>query len=152
MALALNIEGDVPAGLDLAPLGRVFELLAAARELDGQINLALVDDETIREMNRTYAGHDYATDVLSFSYIEDGGEPIDGVIGEMAVSLETAERQAEAAGVGLDTEIALLGLHGALHILGLDHQDDVGRQEMSTLQRELMTAAGLKYREWTWQD
>jgi probable rRNA maturation factor len=106
----------------------------------------------IREMNRTYAGNDYATDVLSFSYIEDGGEPIEGVIGEMAISLETAASQAEAAGMSLDEEVALLGLHGALHIMGFDHQDETDRQVMNGLQSELMEAAGLKYREFAWKD
>jgi probable rRNA maturation factor len=152
MAITLNIEGDVPENLSLEPLRQVFELLAAAREAEGEINLALVDDEMIREMNRTYAGNDYATDVLSFSYIEDGGEPIEGVIGEMAISLETAASQAEAAGMSLDEEVALLGLHGALHIMGFDHQDETDRQVMNGLQSELMEAAGLKYREFAWKD
>jgi probable rRNA maturation factor len=152
MAITLNIEGDIPEGLNLEPLQMVFERLAATQEADGEINLALVDDQTIREMNRAYAGNDYATDVLSFSYIEDGGEPIEGVIGEMAISLETAARQAEAAEMSLGDEIALLGLHGALHILGYDHQDEADRLLMNGLQGELMAAAGLKYREFEWKD
>ncbi len=149
--LELNVIGEWPEGLDLEPMQRVFSALVSAENdaPDGQINLAFVDDEEIRSMNRDHAGHDYATDVLSFSYIEDG-EAIGEVLGEMVISLETAERQAEEAGTSLAEEVALLALHGTLHILGYDHQTEVERQAMQTRQRELMTAAGYQYREFRW--
>jgi probable rRNA maturation factor len=152
--LELQITDPVPAGFDAAPLRAVFgALLASLDEApDGTINLAFVDDERIRAMNRDQAGNDYATDVLSFSYIEDGGEPIDGVIGEMVISLETAARQAEAAGTALAEEVALLALHGTLHILGHDHQTPEQQDQLQHLQRRLMTAAGYQYREFKWEN
>ncbi len=152
--LELAIVGDVPEGLDIEPIRRVFGALVSS-EIEvptGVINLALVDDAKIRELNKTYSGHDYATDVLSFSYIEDGGEPIEGVIGEMAISLETAARQAKAAGTSLADELALLALHGTLHLSGLDHQTPDEQQHIGQLQQQLLTAAGCSYREFTWQD
>lgn len=153
--LALELVGDIPATLDVQPLQRAFATLAAqAAELrlpSGAINLALVDDATIREMNRDYSGHDYATDVLAFNYLEDG-EAIEGVVGEIVISLETAERQAAAAGSDLASEVALLAVHGALHIGSYDHQDEAGRAQMQQLQRELLGAAGITYREFVWQD
>jgi probable rRNA maturation factor len=153
-AFELQIAGEIPAGLDVAPLEAVFGALLASLDQapDGIINLAFVDDARIRELNREQAGNDYATDVLSFSYIEDGGEPIDGVVGEMVISTETAARQAEAAGTTLAEEIALLALHGVLHILGHDHQTPEEQAQVQQMQRELMTAAGYPYREFKWED
>lgn len=153
--LELEIASEVPAGLDLAPLQRVVAGLNAATGLDlpaGTINLAFTDDAGSRELNVRYSGNDYATDVLSFSYIEDGGEPIAGVIGEMSLSYETAVRQAQAAGTDVATEVALLALHGMLHIAGYDHQTLEQQAALQQLQAELMAGAGLTYREFTWQD
>jgi probable rRNA maturation factor len=152
--LELQIVGELPEGLELAPTQAVFAALVSALEdvPAGTINVALVDDAHIRELNREQAGNDYATDVLSFSYIEDGGEAIEGVIGEMVISLETADRQADAAGTTLAEELALLVLHGALHILGHDHQTAEQQEQLQALQHQLMTAAGLTYREFKWED
>ncbi len=151
--LELEFTGEIPAGLDMVPTQAVFAALVEQLQplITGTINVALVDDERIQQLNREQAGNDYATDVLSFSYIEDGGEPIEGVIGEMAVSLDTAARQADEAGTTLAEELALLVLHGTLHILSYDHQTVEDQERMQVLQRQLMTAAGYHYREFTWQ-
>ncbi|HSX01210.1 MAG TPA: rRNA maturation RNase YbeY [Candidatus Saccharimonas sp.] len=152
--LTLEVVGEVPAGLDMVPTERVFETLAASelRQPRGIINLALTDDAGIRELNRDHAGHDYATDVLSFSYIEDEGEPIEGVVGEMAVSVETAGRQAQAANEPVGVEVALLVLHGSLHIIGYDHASKTEQVVMQELQRRFMEEAGYPYREFVWED
>jgi probable rRNA maturation factor len=153
-ALELEII-DVPAGLDLEPTERVFSALVAAEPVklpEGTINLTLVDDEAIRKLNLDYSGNDYATDVLSFSYIEDGNEPIEGVVGEMAISLETAARQADIAQTTLAEEVALLALHGTLHIAGYDHQTESQQDQIQHLQQQVMATAGYTYREFKWTD
>ncbi len=150
----LEIIGEVPEGLDLEPTERVFSALVSSLDgaPDGIIDVMFVDDARSREANREYTGNDYATDVLSFSYIEDGGEPIDGVLGEMMVSLETAAHQAEAADSTLAEEVALLVLHGTLHVLGYDHQTLEQQEHMQALQRGLIGAAGYNYREFRWKE
>jgi probable rRNA maturation factor len=153
MAVAIVIADGAPDGLDLAPLDAVMVALNTQLEPEtpaGDVVIAFVDDETMRELNRDYSGNDYATDVLSFSYIEDGGEPIEGTLGDIAISLPTAERQAKIAETGLSTEVALLGLHGVLHILGYDHADDAERVALDALQGGLMKQAGLTYRDFKW--
>ncbi len=152
--LELQVAGDIPAGLDMEPTERVFSALAGnLPDLpEGVVNVALVDDAQIQAANREYSDQDYATDVLSFSYIEDGGEPIEGVIGEIMISLETATRQATAASTTLPEEVALLTLHGVLHILGYDHQTPEQREQVQQLQRDLMATAGYNYREFEWKD
>jgi probable rRNA maturation factor len=154
-SLDLQIVGDVPESLDLAPIEAMMAVLVSRTEAmglpEGEVNLTLVDDQTIRELNRDYSGNDYATDVLSFNYLESGG-PIEDVIGEMAISLETAARQAEEAKMSLSEEVALLALHGILHIVGLDHQTPDEQQELQELQKAIMTEANLTYREFSWQE
>lgn len=153
--LELEIVGDVPESLDTEPMSRVFGV-TAARAADhglpgGTINVTFVSDAEIRRLNRKYSGNDYATDVLSFNYLETG-EAIEGVIGEMAISLETAARQAAEARIELADEVALLCLHGVLHIGGYDHQDEDGRERMQALHKGLMAEAGVMYREFSWKD
>lgn len=121
-------------------LGSLEQALNQWRQLEGNINVKLVEDAEIRELNRQYAGNDYATDVLSFSYDQSSER------GDVAISAETAARQAEQAGHSLENEIFLLSLHGILHVLGYDHSTEAQRLEMEDLQKELAAAAGLKYR------
>ena len=153
--LELEIVGEVPTGLDTTPLRKVFGVTAArAQELKlpgGTINVTFVDDIESQRLNREYSGNDFPTDVLSFNYLETG-EAIDGVIGEMAISYETAGRQAQEAGTSLSEEVALLCLHGVLHIGGYDHADAAGREQMQLLHRSLMEEAGVTYREFEWKD
>lgn len=134
----------------------------------GQVSLLLTDDAVVRELNRQYRGRDATTDVLSFSAQHGGhwqgddevggasdgdgdgdsdgndGFPLpDGELppwGEIVISLPQAVRQANAAGVPLRRELALLLVHGALHLLGYDHYDADERAEMQALERAALAA------------
>ena len=150
--LELEIVGDLPEGISTEPLQKTFATLKSQMEElpEGTINLTFVDDAAIRELNRTYSSNDYATDVLSFDYREDGG-PIGDVIGEIAISFETAASQAKHAGTSLSDEIALLGLHGVLHILGFNHAEAQDQEIVQRYQKDLLTASGVAYREFKWE-
>jgi probable rRNA maturation factor len=93
----------------------------------GELGIVVTDDETVRRLNREYAGDDHATDVLSFS-LREGEEFVtpDGVapLGEVIVSYPTAVRQAGEAGHPVQDEVAHLLVHGILHLLGYDHLED----------------------------
>lgn len=94
-----------------------------------EVSLFLTDDKGIWEMNRDYRGIDRPTDVLSFSQIE--GEPAPGIaettaLGDIVISVETAQRQASEAGRTLDDEMDTLAVHGMFHLLGYDHGEDYG--------------------------
>jgi probable rRNA maturation factor len=114
----------------------------------GDINLKLVDDDQITTLNKQYSGNAYATDVLTFAYRLD--DPDSPTLADIAISHETAQRQALATNTTLANEMALLALHGTLHALGMDHQDAEGRVAMERLQAEVMADAGFKYREFQW--
>lgn len=139
--------------VDLEPVHQVVRVLNDTGSdwlQTGRINLKLIDDAGIRALNSTYSGQNKATDVLSFSYIENGQAPEDGELGDIAVSLETAERQAAAADTSLANELALLTLHGILHIHGFDHAASGDRENMDRLQRQVLTKANLTYRDFKW--
>lgn len=95
-------------------------LLSILRRLDladtVRLEVVIVGDKKIQTLNNQFLGHDYPTDVLSFN----ASDPAEG-IGSIVVSVETAERQANRAGVPLLTEINLLAGHGLLHLLGFHH-------------------------------
>jgi probable rRNA maturation factor len=104
-------------------------------ERAGEFSICLVSDRRIRELNRQFRGLDAPTDVLSFP--DDRPREIHGsrYLGDIAISVETAARQARAMKHSLDRELKMLALHGYLHLLGYDHERDQG--EMMRLQRRL---------------
>ena len=111
---------------------------------DGDIGVLLTDDKTIHQMNRDFRHVDRPTDVLSFPSSE--GEqlmlPPSAYLGDIAISLETAERQAEEYGHSLARELSFLTVHGTLHILGYDHVDEAGREAMFALQTLILEEIG----------
>lgn len=98
-----------------------------------EISLLLTDDETIRQLNKEYRNKDKSTDVLSFP-MED-----DIMLGDIAISVDTAKRQAEDAEINLDRETAFLFIHGLLHLLGYDHEtSQEDEAEMFALQEKIL--------------
>ena len=91
--------------------------------------IAFVSDSSIRKLNRQFRNIDKATDVLSFP----ADEPEN--LGDVAISVETAAKQAEENGLEFNDEIAQLILHGLLHLSGYDHETDNG--EMNRLELRL---------------
>ncbi len=101
---------------------------SAAIPLAGEVSVLLTTDEAIRELNRQYRRKNKATDVLSFPPAAEG-LPSVRLAGDLAVSLDTAGRQAEEFGHSLLLEVKVLLLHGLLHLAGLDHERDGGAME-----------------------
>ena len=89
----------------------------------GDVELVFVNDDEMRKINREHRGIDKATDVLSFPYEQVSG----GLMGSVVISTDTASRVAGELGHSIECEIALLFLHGILHILGYDHEIDDGQ-------------------------
>ena len=93
-----------------------------------EVSVLLTDDVDIKQLNRDYRGIDAPTDVLAFSMREGEDSDVNpSLLGDLVVSLETAARQATRDGLSgacgnLETETALLTIHGTLHLLGYDHQ------------------------------
>ncbi len=102
-----------------------------------EISLVLCDDAFIQALNAQYRGKGTPTDVLSFA--QDDPE----MLGDIVISLPTAARQAEAAQWTLENEVALLGVHGLLHLLGYDDETEAGAWEMQAKTEAVLREAGI---------
>ncbi len=161
-------EIDLPEGIE----GRLEELLAIAGAQEaiatGDVSVTIVDDEAIRALNLQYRKLDKPTDVLSFSMLESVGEetPIvygdeaddagtnddeedelvelpDEPIGDIVISAATAKRQSEEYGHTLERELGFLFVHGFLHLIGYDHEDEAAERVMTEKQERVLQKAGL---------
>lgn len=100
--------------------------------------MVLVDDRAIRRLNREYLNHDRPTDVLAFSQQQGLPSPQAHLLGDVVISVETAARQAKARGHSLAHELALLLIHGILHLVGYDDSTPTARRRMWTAQARLL--------------
>lgn len=96
-------------------------ILCALREQSSELGVELVGDGFMQRLNRTYRKMDRPTDVLAFSMREAPG-PMSPVLGDVVISLHTARRQAKEGGHSIDEELAILLIHGILHLCGYDHE------------------------------
>ncbi len=97
----------------------------------------LCDDSFIQSLNAEYRGRDRPTDVLSFAQDDPH------LLGDIVISLPTAARQAQVAGWTVENEVALLGVHGLLHLLGYDDETEAGAWEMQVKTEETLRESGL---------
>lgn len=104
--------------------------------------IAFVSDRRMRALNRSFRGLDKTTDVLSFAADLDRFENDSEIsLGDIAISVDQAERQAAENGLNFDDEVAQLVLHGLLHLCGYDHEADNG--EMNRLELRLRRRLGI---------
>jgi probable rRNA maturation factor len=163
--VVVETTGRTPAA---AGLTRWLRRVAPARAR-GTVTVALLSDDHVRALNRRYRGIDRVTDVLSFAMVPAGGGPkaparrsggggrpgglrvagapasseVPGAVwlGDIAIAVGAARRQARHAAHSLRTELRVLTLHGLLHLLGHDHARDGGR--MGRLEQRLRRRGGL---------
>jgi probable rRNA maturation factor len=136
-SIATAVDGSVRAALPKKPtLTRYLREAQAAVGLRGEVSVLLTTDGGIRGLNRRFRKKNKATDVLSFP-VEAGF----GMAGDLAISVETAARQAAEQGHKLSVELRVLMLHGLLHLAGLDHETDDGA--MARKERRLRAELGL---------
>ena len=92
---------------------------------NSEVSVLLTDDAEIQRLNKQYRGIDSPTDVLAFAMREGIDAEINPhLLGDIVISIQTAQRQAVDVGHSLDMELALLAVHGTLHLLGYDHEID----------------------------
>jgi probable rRNA maturation factor len=116
--------------------------LKAIGKTDHDATIAFVSDRQIKILNKRFRGLDQATDVLSFPAGHDQfASASQTSLGDIAISVERAENQAEENGLTLENEIAQLILHGLLHLCGYDHETDQG--EMNRLEVRLRRQIGI---------
>jgi probable rRNA maturation factor len=108
-------------------------------EDSAELSIVLTDDAEIHALNRDYRGRDRPTDVLSFAQREGEGPVDESLLGDVILSVPTAERQARERGQSVESELLELLAHGLLHLLGYDHEisEEEERRHLGR-QRELL--------------
>ncbi|MDW0117384.1 rRNA maturation RNase YbeY [Sporosarcina thermotolerans] len=132
----------------------VLDHAAKMEDLKGspEISITFMTDEEIRKLNAEYRGKDKATDVISFALeemtegevaiVQEDDMPI--VLGDIIISVETANRQAAEYGHDEKREIGFLALHGFLHLLGYDHMTEDDEKKMFGRQKDILSSFGLE--------
>ncbi len=152
MRLVIRVDKDFQGRIDKRWLRRLVKEAMAAQGVDTEVELSLLitDDATVRDLNRKYRGKDKTTDVLSFALEADEGSnasvgfvmpPGETVhLGEVIVSYPRAAEQAAERNRAVEDELALLVVHGVLHLLGYNHDKPAREREMRSLEQRVLSA------------
>ncbi len=123
-------------------LSRILEL--AGLDSESKVSVRIDSDELLKNLNKQYRGFDQPTDVLSFE--SNMVDPETGCLflGDIVISYETAEKQAQEADHPLENEIILLLIHGILHLSGLDHATKSQKDAMWQKQQMILDKLDVK--------
>lgn len=153
MSLQIDLQVDVTIEPEEKEVLEWIErsLVSAAKveeQENVEVSVRIVDNQTIRELNREYRQIDRATDVLSFPQWEPDEETIYWEnekipLGDIVISWEKVKEQASALGHSIERELGFLCVHGFLHLLGFDHHTSEESHLMFTKQEEILERIGL---------
>ena len=134
------VANEQEHAVDEARLSELARHVLAAEEVDdeAELSILLIAPDHIRKLNARFAGDDYATDVLSFPMLED--DEVSLMLGDVVICPEIAKTNAAKIGHDLGVEIDTLLVHGTLHLLGYDHDEEEAKARMEGRQRELLAS------------
>lgn len=136
----ISLTNETEVAVNPARVVRAIELALSEVDYDDvTVSVAVVDDETIHELNRQFLKHDYPTDVLSF-VLEDESPRLEG---EIVVSVDTARQNAAEAGWSPDDELTLYIVHGALHLAGYRDKSPADAAEMRQAEAAVLDQLGI---------
>ena len=115
----------------------------AALPRGAEVSVVLTDDAAIQALNRRWRGRDAATNVLSFPAPRPRAGPAP-MLGDIVVAFETLAREAEGEGKAFSAHLAHLVVHGFLHLLGFDHENDADADDMEARERAILAALGIR--------
>lgn len=141
----IEIADEQSQPFDDEPLkSAVNKILTDHGIIRSELSIAIVDDPTIRQLNKQYLNHDYATDVISFvlEYDEEAGF----VAGQLIVSTDTATNMATQIGHSMQDELLLYVIHGTLHLVGLDDKQPGAAAEMRLAEKKYLADFGVEHR------
>ncbi len=124
--------------IDTREIRKIARGVLKAEKRGVEIDVVFVDNKKIQEINKTFLNHNYATDVLSFPYQDDGAT----LAGEVIVSVEMAAQVAQERGCAVEDEIALYLVHGLLHLLGYGDKQKKAAAMMRQREGELLEELG----------
>jgi probable rRNA maturation factor len=126
-----------------ATVRRAIMTTSNESRIGGEVCVVLTNDAAIQELNRTWRGIDKPTNVLSFpagSPVRDADSP---TLGDIVIAYDTTEREALAEGKPFLHHLSHLAVHGFLHLLGYDHQEDGPAEEMERREAEILAQLGV---------
>ncbi|WP_440995978.1 rRNA maturation RNase YbeY [Arhodomonas sp. SL1] len=139
--LDIQVASSVPDIPEDAAFRRWLAVALADHREAAEVSLRIVDEAEGRELNATYRGRDYATNVLSFP--AELPEGVDHpVLGDLVICAPVLEREADEQGKPVEAHWAHLVVHGALHLLGYDHMEDDEAEVMEGAERAILRALG----------
>jgi probable rRNA maturation factor len=131
----------------------VYRAIAAAAEMvdaqtgEAELAVMLTDDSGIRTLNKNWRGIDKPTNVLSFPALQPSGErstdDAPRMLGDIAIAYETTRREANDEQKPFDHHLSHLAVHGFLHLIGYDHENDQDAETMESLEREILAQLGI---------
>jgi probable rRNA maturation factor len=114
---------------------------------DAELAVMLTDDSGIRTLNSNWRGIDKPTNVLSFPALQPTGprseDDAPRMLGDIAIAYETMRKEADGEQKSFDHHLSHLAVHGFLHLLGYDHEQDDGAEAMETLEQEILAQLGI---------
>ncbi len=128
---------------------RAAELSLAQKDVpaNSELGVNLVDAAYIQQLNRQFRGVDHHTDVLAFPMGDTEpameGQPAVYLLGDVVISVPTAVEQAKEYGSDLNQELVRLVVHGTLHILGFDHEEDADWEKMNRIENQVQRLMGV---------
>jgi len=146
--IGIHVEEEFRGVVDESQVRRIAQAVLKAEGVAPpyEVSLVFTDSEKVKQLNRDYRGVDEPTDVLAFYMLPQKEEaapfalPPDGVtrLGEVIISYHQAVEQAREQGHSTERELALLVIHGILHLLGYDHEEAKEEIKMREKERELL--------------
>jgi len=142
--ILIEAEGwnGVP-GLETLIRRAVQTALASVEDTEGaRVSVLLTDDAAIQKLNAGFRGKNKPTNVLSFPAPEIPGDP-EPMLGDLALAYETCAREAEEESKTITDHLTHLVIHGTLHLLGFDHEEEAEAEEMEALETALLAGLGI---------
>ena len=127
---------DEPAKARSIVRRAVVQAAATASPTGTELAIVLTDDSAIRQLNRLWRGIDAATNVLSFPTKQTANEPAH--LGDIVLAYDTIAREASAEGKPFAHHLAHLVVHGFLHLIGYDHDNDLDADAMEQTERKIL--------------
>lgn len=139
--LDLQIATEAPELPAEADILRWVEAAVGDAMAEAQLTVRITDEEEIRELNATYRGKDYATNVLSFPFEAPPGVDLP-LLGDIVICAAVVAREAAEQEKPLQAHWAHMVIHGTLHLLGYDHIEEADAEEMEGLEIGLLADLG----------
>jgi len=142
----INLQKYYP--IDKNSIKKIVRNVLKFEKKDAELNVVFTDNKRIKEINKTFLGHNYATDVITFAYHEPPLHKVflheSTITGEIIISVEMAKKLAQKHDCAVEGEIALYLVHGLLHLFGYDDKQKKDAKKMHQREGELLPALGFR--------